>query len=303
LPVRLGTAPDSWGIWFPDDPRQTPWDRFLDEVVEAGYDAIELGPLGYLPAKGERLKEELGGRGISLSGAFVVGRLDRADSWSAIEATVHQTCELIVALGGDYLGIIDGQYTDPQTAEVIGPRELDDGAWRLVFDTVHRIGTASASYGVGALLHPHAETTIEYEWQIDRFLAGSDPQLVNLQLDVGHHAYRGGDPVRYLRDHRDRVKCLHLKSVDAEVRGRVERERIPWAHAVAMGIFSEPAVGVVDFVGLKSVIDDIGYDGWAIVEQDMYPAPFDKPLPIAKRTRKFFGELGYAPAYTPAVAE
>jgi len=32
--------------------------------------------------------------------------------------------------------------------------------------------------------------------------------------------------------------------------------------------------------------------GFAIVEQDMYPAPFDKPLPIAKRTRAYLREIG-----------
>ena len=26
----LGTCPDSWGVWFADDPLQTPWERFLD---------------------------------------------------------------------------------------------------------------------------------------------------------------------------------------------------------------------------------------------------------------------------------
>ena len=34
------------------------------------------------------------------------------------------------------------------------------------------------------------------------------------------------------------------------------------------------------------------YDGWAIVEQDMYPAPFDKPLPIARRTRAYLQSIG-----------
>ncbi|MEN0103718.1 MAG: 2-keto-myo-inositol dehydratase, partial [Curtobacterium sp.] len=23
--IRIGTAPDSWGVWFPDDPKQVPW--------------------------------------------------------------------------------------------------------------------------------------------------------------------------------------------------------------------------------------------------------------------------------------
>ncbi len=42
--LRLGSCPDSWGVWFPDDPAQTPWHRFLDELAEAGYTWVELGP-------------------------------------------------------------------------------------------------------------------------------------------------------------------------------------------------------------------------------------------------------------------
>ncbi len=42
----------------------------------------------------------------------------------------------------------------------------------------------------------------------------------------------------------------------------------------------------------RDVLRDINYQGWAIVEQDMYPAPFDKPLPIAKRTRAYLREIG-----------
>jgi len=41
--VRIGTTPNSWGVWFASDPLQLPWRRFLDEVAEAGYSAIELG--------------------------------------------------------------------------------------------------------------------------------------------------------------------------------------------------------------------------------------------------------------------
>ena len=30
--VKIGIAPDSWGIWFAGKPNQVPWYRFLDEV-------------------------------------------------------------------------------------------------------------------------------------------------------------------------------------------------------------------------------------------------------------------------------
>src|SRR5699024_12137043 len=69
--LRIGTAPDSWGVWLPDHPGQVPWQRFLDEVVEAGYTWIELGPYGYLPTDPNQLREELGSRGRKLSGGTV----------------------------------------------------------------------------------------------------------------------------------------------------------------------------------------------------------------------------------------
>lgn len=65
--IRIGSAPDSWGVWFPDDPRQVPWRRFLDEVAEAGYEWIELGPYGYLPTDPDVLAQETGRRGLKVS--------------------------------------------------------------------------------------------------------------------------------------------------------------------------------------------------------------------------------------------
>ena len=34
--MKIGVEPDSWVIWFANDPKQIPWSQFLDEVVEAG---------------------------------------------------------------------------------------------------------------------------------------------------------------------------------------------------------------------------------------------------------------------------
>jgi inosose dehydratase len=69
--VKVGSAPDSWGVWFPSDEHQTPWERFLDEAAEVGYAWIELGPYGYLPTDSTRLARELDGRGVKPAGTFV----------------------------------------------------------------------------------------------------------------------------------------------------------------------------------------------------------------------------------------
>jgi inosose dehydratase len=59
--ILVGSAPASWGVWFPDDPQQTPYTRLLDEVAESGYEWIESGPSGYLPTDPKQLSDELTG--------------------------------------------------------------------------------------------------------------------------------------------------------------------------------------------------------------------------------------------------
>src|SRR5579872_5436039 len=147
-------------------------------------------------------------------------------------------------------------------------------------------------YGLRTVYHPHADTHVQYEADIEKFLASTDPQLISLCLDTGHYAYRGGDPVSFMRRHYARIPYLHLKSVDARLRQQEEVEGIPFAKAVALGLFCEPSQGVVDFQAFRDVLDQVNYHGWAIVEQDMYPAPFDQPLPIARRTRQFLRQIG-----------
>ncbi|HET7727942.1 MAG TPA: hypothetical protein VFK54_11535, partial [Candidatus Limnocylindrales bacterium] len=70
--LRLGTAPDSWGVWNPSgDPLQTPWTRYLDEAREAGYAYSELGPFGYLPTDPGIVREAYAERGLTLTGGTV----------------------------------------------------------------------------------------------------------------------------------------------------------------------------------------------------------------------------------------
>jgi inosose dehydratase len=278
-------------VWFPADERQTPWQRFLDEVVEAGYERIELGPVGYLPTDADVLNEELGRRGLTVPATFVMQPLE--GDWEVLRDDIERTCPVLGAAGGESVILIDDVYTDLFTGEQIAPRDLDDEAWQRLIENTHLAAEHIRDrFGMSTLLHPHAETHLEYEEQIERFLADTDPQLVNLCFDVGHHAYRGGDPIEFVRRYRDRVPYLHLKSVDRDVQRRVEDEGIPFATAVAMDMFVEPALGAVDFEALRDTLEEIDYEGYGIVEQDLYPAPFDKPLPIAKRTRAYLREVG-----------
>ncbi len=290
--LKLGTAPCSWGIWFPDDPLQMPWQRCLDEISEIGYEWIELGPYGYLPTDTEVLRQELADRGLAVSGTFTMGFLDDPDHWPALEAETVGACESLVSVGAGYLIVIDGVYSDLFTGEMVRSDTLNDKEWRALIDTTHRIARIAVDHGLRAVFHPHAETHVETEEQIERFLADTDPELIALCLDTGHHAYRGGDAVGFYKEHADRIEYFHLKNVDGRVLEKVRREGAPFAKAVEMGVFCEPVHGVIDFAEMAKALAETGFDGHATVEQDMYPAPPDKPFPPAKRTHEYLRGLG-----------
>ncbi len=291
--VTVGVAPDSWGIWFPEDPRQTPWQRCLDEMKEAGYDVIELGPYGYMPTQLTTLRSELDKRGLRrVTASAVQGALEIPDAWLPLENELLVVGELLAGLGADYIVLIDGLYSDAATGKLLQSPELDQRGWKQLIDTTHRAADLVRDrFGLALVFHPHAETHVEYEYQIEKFLEDTDPSRVALCFDTGHHAYRGGDPVEFMRKHHARIPYLHLKSVDDQVRDKVEAEHIPWGQAVAMDMFVEPSKGAVDFEAFREVLRQVNYEGFAMVEQDMYPAPFDKPLPIAKRTREYLRQI------------
>src|SRR6516162_4293723 len=87
--VRVGSAPDNWGVWFPNDPKQIPWERFLSEAAAAGYPWIELGPPGYLPQDPQVLTSHLQKHGLVVTTGFVMHHLEDPELWPTIEKEVH----------------------------------------------------------------------------------------------------------------------------------------------------------------------------------------------------------------------
>lgn len=293
MDVKIGSAPDSWGVWFPSDPKQIPWQRYLDEVVSAGYEWTELGPYGYLPGNLNILRDELQKRGLKVSASFIMANLEDPQGWPEIERQLMGAGEMLAALEARLLVLIDDTYSDLFTGKLRAAPTLDEDAWKRLIESTQRVATiACERFGLAVVYHPHADTHVEYEAQIEKFLDQTEPALVSLCLDTGHHAYRGGDPVRFFRRHHHRIKYLHLKSVDREMQKRVEAEKIPFAIAVGMDLFCEPSVGAVDFSAFRDALQELDYNGLATVEQDMYPAPLDKPFPIAKRTREYLRSMG-----------
>lgn len=282
--IRLGSAPDSWGVWKPDDDRQVHWSRFLDELALCGYEWVELGPYGYLPTDPAQLRDELEQRGLRCSGQAVLAPLHHERRLEDSLPDARAVCELVTAVGGRYLVLLPGMHTTEEGVRV-EPRELDANAWKRLVDGNSTLGRMMyEEYGVRLVFHSHADSHVESHEEIERFLADTDPDHVTLCLDTGHVAYGGGDNYALIDRYPERIGYVHLKAMDPQILRQVEEEDLSFAEAVQCGVCVEPPAGVPDMRGIAEALDALDTDLFAIVEQDLFPCSPDLPLPIARRT-------------------
>lgn len=277
--AKIAGAPISWGVCeVPGWGDVLPATTVLNEMNELGLSATELGPPDYLPADPGALKAMLSEYELTLVGGFlavtlhtdVQSTLDEADRVAAIlKAGGAEVLVLAAATG------LDGYDETPQ---------LTDDEWNTLVDTCAKIREIAAKHGLSTVLHPHVGTHVEREAEVDRFLADSDLQLC---LDTGHLLIGGTDPVELARRYPDRIGHVHLKDVRDEIAAKVRSGELSYTDAVEQGIYVPLGDGDVDVEALVKLVQNAGYTGWFVLEQDTQlkdGSPVDKPLKDTARS-------------------
>jgi inosose dehydratase len=197
---------------------------------------------------------------------------------------------LYVAAGGGGFQAPSGA----SRAQVAGHVEPTDAMSGAEFDQFAKVltefGRITLDEGVRSCFHNHVGTVIETADELDRLLSRADPEIVFLGLDTGHLAWAGEDAVAICRQYADRIKTLHLKDVDDEVRRRGVAERWDYSTFTGHGIFAELGEGSVDFPAILSVLNDAGFEGWLIVETDVTQKP--TALESATISREYLRTIG-----------
>ena len=286
--LTIGTAPDSWGVWFPSDPQQVPAGQFLAEVAAAGYEAIELGPYGYLPTDPAELKDALAEHDLSVLAGTVFSGLHQPSSWDHVWKQVTDVAALTKAVGGEHIVVIPAMYRDEKTGEDLESSTLTDEQWSLLTTQTDELGRRILNeYGLHVQFHPHAESHVGYQHDVERFLESTNPDYVNLCLDTGHIAYYDGDSVELITTYPERIGYVHLKQVDPTVMAKVRANNVVWPEAVRMGAMTEPPLGVPDMPPVLEALAGLGREIKGIIEHDLYPCAPEVPLPIARRTKAY----------------
>jgi len=203
---------------------------------------------------------------------------------------------LLSALGAKHLVHLPEQWTDMHTGQATQAAEIDPEQWKnLVTGTDELAKVLLEQFGVELVFHPHVDTHVDTQARIERFLADTDPQYVNLCLDTGHISYCDGDNIQIVERFPERITYVHLKQVDPAVRARVLAEKLPLSEAVKLGVMCEPPYGEPDMPPLLATLARLDRDIFTVVEQDLYPVEPDIPLPIGARTAGYYAGCGLRP--------
>jgi len=155
----------------------------------------------------------------------------------------------------------------------------DENLFHNLADNIDRLGEYLAQFDMKPAFHPHLETLVESYDDTERLLDRS--KYCHICLDVAHFSIAGGDPVRLLKEHQDRVAMIHLKDW---------RDVPPGASMHKEEDFCELGEGKGDIVGFLDAARDIEFTGWVVLELD---STRHTPLKSAKMSFEFLRSGGY----------
>jgi inosose dehydratase len=311
--IRVANAPVSWGALEIEgfNQKPLPYDVVLDEIAETGYAGTELGDWGFMPTDPDALRDELERRGLALIGAFVPVLLRDPSTLQAGTEHALRVARLLAAvvpesdrgtqrMTAPFIVIADDNVTDPgrtlHAGRITPEMALPDDEWAGYAGRAEAVARAvREETGLRSVFHPHSAGWVETPAETDRFLAETDSEMLGIVFDTGHYLFGAGDEgpsvVEAMDRWADRIWYIHFKDNDRELARRSREEGWDYLQALRAGIFSELGQGGVDFRAVIGWLDEHGYDGWAVVEQDILPG-LGTPKESARRNREFLASLG-----------
>lgn len=297
--IKIANAPCSWGALEFDLGGDAPgYRQVLSEMKESGYEGTELGDWGFMPTIAMELREVLKEYGLQLLGAFVPAALsNEKDHDQGVEMAL-KTAGLMYNAGYEDAFIVladDNGTVDVRTRNAgrITPElGLSEEAWRTFASGSEKVAKAVRSaYGIRTVFHHHCGGYVETPQEVERLMELTDPSLLGLCLDMGHYAFGGGDPVEALKHYYNRIWHVHFKDFNPEVDKQAAMNNSDYFESVEAGIFCELGKGNVDFASIVNILNENGYEGWIVVEQDVLPG-MGSPKRCAINNRKFIKKLG-----------
>jgi len=297
--LGVANAPCSWGVLdYEVDGAIPSAEVVLSEMAEAEYTGTELGDIGFLPTDPDELKAALFDHDLELVASFNAVNLSEPELGFIGDQQVLESAKLLAEVGGPNSVIVlsDSICSDAMRTDCAGriqpEQAMPQESWEHAAQTANQIANqVLESTGLKTVFHPHCGTFVETPQEVEFMLEVTSPHVLGLCLDTAHYSYGGGDPLQLARRYGERIWHVHYKGFNANLAAEARIREMNYHQAIGHGVFSELQDSHVDFAGITEALEDVGYDGWIVVEQDVNPGQ-GHPIESAKRNRDFMKGLG-----------
>jgi inosose dehydratase len=262
--IRVGNAPVSYGafeVTVGHAEGVPSAEQVLDSVEAAGYEGIDLGPLGYL-GLGDDLRQALTSRGLALAGGYVEIDVSGGEASRPGFAELAAVCDQFDAVSAG----TEQVFLPRPTVALVGPVLAGEkDRWARIGEVVDEVVGRCEARGYQACLHNEVGTQLSSQESIVRALEGTAALLC---LDTGHLVAAGGDPVEILTTWPERVGHIHLKDARSAPAGA------PYTAAAELwenDVFRPLGEGDGRIEEILDCLSSGWYSGWLLVEQDVLP--------------------------------
>jgi inosose dehydratase len=296
MKAKLGMSPIAW--WNDDLPELSD-DVSLEECLRqsrsAGFTGMEKGRR--FPDDPDVMLPILKAADVTLCGGWFSGTLVDEDL-AANKDRIAPMIELFKAVNAPCIvyGEVGRSIQGKRDVPLAQKPRLSADEMKTYARKVTEFGEWCADEGMPLSYHHHMAAVVETEPELDAFMAASGPGIP-LLLDAGHLAFAGGDVLRAIDNHHGRITHVHVKDIRRAVIDGLDRTRQSFLDAVALGAFTVPGDGSLDFRAIVQRLADYGYEGWFVVEAEQDPKK-NPPLKMAQVGHKELMRVMTAAGYT-----
>ena len=296
LKAKLGMSPIAW---WNDDLAELSDDVSLEECLRqsrsAGFTGMEKGRR--FPEDPKLMLPILKKADVTLCGGWFSGTIVNEDM-SKNKDQIAPMIELFKAVAapcivyGEVGLSIQGDRKKPLAKKPV----LDHDQMKSYARRMTEFGEWCAEQGMPLSYHHHMGAVVQSEQELDSFMNHSGSGIP-LLFDAGHLAFAKGDVMRAIDKHHKRINHVHVKDVRDAVLGFLDWNTQSFLDAVALGAFTVPGDGSLDFGHIVNKFAGHGYEGWFVVEAEQDPKK-NPPLKMAQVGHKELMRVMTAAGYT-----
>ena len=296
LKSKLGMSPIAW---WNDDLAELSDDVSLEECLRqsrsAGFTGMEKGRR--FPEDPKLMLPILKNADVTLCGGWFSGTLT-THTLSENKDRIAPMIELFRAVAAPCIvyGEVGLSIQGDRKKPLVSKPVLDAGDMKTYANKMTKFGEWCAEQGMPLSYHHHMGAVVQFEHELDAFMNHSG-EGIPLLFDAGHLAFARGDVMRAIKNHHKRINHVHTKDVRGAVLAKLDWNTQSFLDAVALGAFTVPGDGSLDFAAIVKAFADYGYEGWFVVEAEQDPKK-NSPLKMAQVGHKELMRVMTAAGYT-----